>query len=109
MKKIAYIISRDGSGEYIQDSILKSIADRTHGAHVISLYFIENGVYFLVKGSRRAKEIMIAMHEQDVKIFASKQSIKERKIENMMLDGIELATFDSFYKITQEADHIISI
>lgn len=109
MKNIAYIIAHDGNGEFIQNGILKSIADRTHGANVIALYFIENGVYHLVKGSRRSKEVSIAMQEQHIKVLASKQSIKERRIQNMMIDGVKLASFDSFYNVTQNADHIISV
>ena len=109
MKKIAYIITRNGSGDFIEDSILKTIADGNHGADVVALYFIENGVYHLIKGSRRANEIFLTLKNKNVKVFASKQSINDKKIKNMMIDGIELTSFESFYKYAKEADHIISL
>jgi sulfur transfer complex TusBCD TusB component (DsrH family) len=63
----------------------------------------------LVKGSRRAKEIGISIDSQDVKVIASKQSVKDRKIQNMVIQGVELGTYEQFIEIALDADHIISI
>lgn len=109
MKKIAYIISKNGSGEFIQESILASIAEGAHGGEILALYFTEEGVYHLVKGSRRAKEIGVAMNSQGVKVFASKQSVKDRRLQNMIIPGIELASYDNFFDVAVEADHLISV
>lgn len=109
MKKVAYIITKNGSGEFIQESILGSIAEGTHGGQIIALYFTEEGIYHLVKGSRRAKEIGIAIDNQNVRVFASKQSIKDRKLQNMVIQGIEYGTYEQFFEIAQEADHVISV
>lgn len=109
MKKIAYIISENGGGEFIQESILGSIADGSHVGKIVALYFTEEGVYHLVKGSRRAKEIGLAIDTQSVKVIASKQSVKDRKILNMVIQGVELGTYEQFIEIAMEADHIISV
>ena len=109
MKKIAYIISKNGSGEFIQESILGSIADGVHGGEVVAIYFTEEGIYHLVKGSRRAKEVGIAIENRGVRVFASKQSIKDRKLQNMIIPGIEFASYDQFFEIAQQADHVISV
>lgn len=109
MKKIAYIISNNGGGELIQESILGAIADGSHAGKIVALYFTEEGVYHLVKGSRRAKEIGIAIDSQDVKVIASKQSVKDRKIQNMVIQGVELGTYEQFIEIALDADHIISV
>lgn len=109
MKKIAYIISKNGSGEFIQESILGSIADGTHSGEIIALYFTEEGIYHLVKGSRRAKEIGIAIQNQNVRVFASKQSIKDRKLQNMVIPGIEFGSYEQFFQLAQQADHVISV
>jgi sulfur transfer complex TusBCD TusB component (DsrH family) len=109
MKKVAYIISKNGSGEFIQESILGSIAEGTHGGKIIALYFTEEGIYHLVKGSRRAKEIGIAIESRDVRVIASKQSIKDRKLQNMIIPGIELGSYEQFFDIAQQADHVISV
>jgi sulfur relay (sulfurtransferase) DsrF/TusC family protein len=109
MKKIAYIISKNGSGEFIQESILASIAEGSHSGEILALYFTEEGVYHLVKGSRRAKEIGISMDSQGVKVIASKQSIKDRKLQNMIIPGIELGTYEQFFEVAQNADHLISV
>ena len=109
MKKIAYIISKNGSGEFIQESILASIAEGAHTGEVIALYFTEEGVFHLMKGSRRAKEIGIAMETQGVKVFASKQSVKERRLQNIVIPGVELSGYSSFFEVAQNADHLISV
>jgi len=109
MKRVAYIISKNGSGEFIQESILAAIAEGVHGGEVVAIYFTEEGVYHLVKGARRAKEIGIAMESQGVRVFASKQSVKDRKLQNMIIPGIELSGYDTFFEIAQEVDHLISV
>jgi len=109
MKKIAYIISKNGSGEFIQESVLGSIADGVHSGQIVALYFTEEGVYHLVKGSRRAKEVGIAIDLQGVKVIASKQSVKDRRLQNMVIQGIELGNYEQFFELAQEADHIISV
>ncbi len=109
MKKIAYIISQNGGGEFIQESILGAIADGSHTGKIIAVYFTEEGVYHLVKGSRRAKEIGMAIDSQEVKVIASKQSVKDRKIQNMVIQGVELGNYEQFIEIALDADHIISV
>ncbi len=109
MKKIAYIISRNASGEFVQESILGAIAEGSHAGKVIALYFTEEGIYHLVKGSRRAKEVGIALDTQGVKVIASKQSVKDRKLLHMIIPGVEHGTYDQFLNFAMEADHILTI
>jgi sulfur relay (sulfurtransferase) DsrF/TusC family protein len=109
MKKIAYVISRNASGEFVQESILAAIADGSHAGQVIALYFTEEGIYHLVKVSRRAKEVGIALDTQGVKVIASKQSIKDRKLLNMIIPGVEFSTYDQFLNSVMDADHILIV
>ncbi|MBN1350326.1 DsrE family protein [candidate division KSB1 bacterium] len=109
MKKIAYIITRNGSSELIENGILKTIADGAHGADVIAIYFVEDGVYYLAKSNKLSGDISEVVYNQNVKVFASKQSVRDRKLLPMLLEGVEISTFDSFYEIAKNADHIISI
>jgi hypothetical protein len=49
------------------------------------------------------------MDAQDVKVFASKQSIKERRLQNIVIPGVELTGYGPFFELAQNADHLISV
>ena len=108
MKKIAYIFTKQHTGELMEDSLLLPIALGQHGAEVIAIYFIEDGVYHLVKGGRSSKNLKIAMSEQNVKIFACDISIKNRNLQNIIIDGVHKGDFKDFYEIVLGVDHIVS-
>ena len=108
MKTIAYIFTKQHTGELMEDSLLLPIALGKHGTKVIAMYFVEDGVYHLVKGGRSSKNLKISMNEQNIKIFGCNISIKNRNLQNVIIDGIEGGDFKDFYKIALEADHIIS-
>ena len=108
MKKIAYIFTKQHTGELMEDSILLPVALGQHGVEVIAMYFVEDGVYHLVKGGRSSKNLKIAMTEQNVKIFGCKISIKNRNLHNVIIEGIQDGDFKDFYDLALKADHIVS-
>lgn len=108
MKKAAYIFTKQHTGELLEDSILQPIAKGTHAAQVVALWFVEDGVYHLVKGGRSSKNLKLAVQNFNVKVFGCKLSIKNRNIQNMIVDGVQIGKFDDFYSIALESDHIIS-
>lgn len=108
MKKIAYIFTKQHTGELMEDSILLPIALGQHGVEVIAMYFVEDGVYHLVKGGRSSKNVRIAISEQNIKVFGCKNSIRNRNLKNVIIDGVLKGNFRDFYKIALEADHIVS-
>jgi len=108
MKKVAYIFSRQHTGELIEDSIFLSIAAGEHDVEVVSMYFVEDGVYQLVKGGRSSKNLKTINGKHHVKIFACKLSIKNRNLQNIIIDGVQIGDFRDFFKTALEADHILS-
>ncbi len=108
MKKTAYIFTKQHTGELVDDSILQPIATGTHAVKVVALWFVEDGVYHLVKGGRSSKNLKLALRDHNVKVFGCKLSIKNRNLQNVIVDGVEIGKFDDFYSIALDADHIIS-
>ena len=108
-KEVAYIITHNGAGEFIQESILNAIAGGGHFGRVVALYFAEEGVYHLVKGSRRAKDIGLAIDKRDVQVFVSKTSVRERRLQNMIIPGADFGDYSQFLEAAKDADQIISI
>ena len=53
MKKVAYIFTKQHTGELMEDSLLSPIASGEHGANVIAMYFTEDGVYHGLMGARQ--------------------------------------------------------
>ena len=105
----AYIITHNGAGEFIQESILNAIASGEHFGRVTALYFTEEGVYHLVKGSRRAKALGLAIDKHDLQVFVSKPSVRERRLQNMIIPGITFGDYSQFLEVAQNASHIICI
>ena len=108
MKKAAYIFTKQDTGELLEDSILQPIAAGSHEAQVVALFFVEDGVYHLVKGGRSSKKLKLAVKDHNVKVFGCKLSIKNRNLQNVIVEGVQIAKFNDFYSIALEADHIIS-
>ncbi len=109
MKKISYIITKQHTGELVEDLILIPVSQGQHGAEVAAMYFVEDGVYHLVKGGRSAKHIKTAIQDRNLKVFGCKSSIKNRNLRNLIIDGIQDGDFNEFFKIALDTDHIISI
>jgi len=109
MKSIAYIISSERISELIDENLLAPILKGEHGAKVVAFYFVGDGVYHLVKGSRNAKSIKLAMAKEEISIYACKTSIKSRKIQNIIIDNVNLGTLKDFYDVAFDADYIVSL
>ncbi|MDZ7261234.1 MAG: DsrE family protein [candidate division KSB1 bacterium] len=108
MKSVAYIITQKWPDELVQECLLPSIAQGTHGAKVVAMYFAEDGVYHLLKANPDARKIIMAIEDEDIKIIVSKQSVRQRKLDHLLLEGVTQGDFSDFYQAAQDADHIIS-
>jgi len=108
MKKLAYIVTKQHTGEFMEDSVLLPLSQGNHVGEVVAIYFVEDGIYHLVKGARSSKNIKVAQENGKLKIIGCKTSIKNRNLQNVIIDGIEQGNFNDFFKYATEADYIIS-
>lgn len=108
MKKIAYIITKESTSELIEENIFSPIAKGEHGVKVKGVFFIGDGVYYLLKGSRTAKSINLVAEKKGTEIFACKQSVNNRKLQNILINGVIIGTLNKFYEEMADVDHIIS-
>ncbi|UCE06763.1 MAG: DsrE family protein [bacterium] len=108
MKSVAYIITRENISELLEENILAPILKNEHGAPVAVFYFVGDGAYHLIKGSRNAKNIKAIMKMGQTAIYACEASIKNRKLQNIILDGVKFGTLKDFYNAASNVDYIIS-
>jgi sulfur transfer complex TusBCD TusB component (DsrH family) len=108
MKSIAYIITRESTAELIEENLFTPILQGKHGVQVAAFYFVGDGVYHLIKGSRTAKSMKLAMSREKIPIYACEISIKNRKLQNIIIDGVNKGTLKDFYDTASNVDHIIS-
>ena len=109
MKKVAYLITRNGTRELIEGCLLSTVSKGIHGAKVLALHFAEDGVYHLIKGTTTGNKIEKAIKEQGVKVLACECSVENRNIKDKIIDQVEMGHFADFYEAAEEADHVISI
>ena len=108
MKSVAYIIIGENISELIEDNILAPIISAESGVKTVAFYFVGDGVYYLIKGNRNAKNIKSIIKMGQTKIFACETSIKNRKLQNVVIDNIVLGTMQDFFDAIADVDHIIS-
>jgi len=108
MKTVAYIITRQNIADLLEDDILTPIMRGDHGANVSAFYFVGDGVYHLVRGSRYASSISTIVRANRIPVFACSCSVTGKMLQNVIVDEVKLGTLDDFYNATSEADHIIS-
>ncbi|MFZ5515944.1 MAG: DsrE family protein [Candidatus Zhuqueibacterota bacterium] len=108
MKKIAYIVSKDSTAELLEESILAPLLSKEQAWPVKGVFFIGDGVYHLVKGSRTAKIIFSLLDNDDVEIYACRMSLKNRKLLNIISKKVKAVSLNDFYKMMSDVDHIIS-
>ena len=108
MKSVAYIITRQNISEVIEDNILAPIINGESGLKTVALYFVGEGVYHLIKGNRNAKNIKSIIKMGPTKFFACETSIKNRKLQNLVIDGIVMGTMEDFFVAAANVEHIIS-
>jgi predicted peroxiredoxin len=108
VKKVAYIITRNGTRELIQGCLLGTIANDCHGAQTVAMHFVEDGVYHLIKGTATAERIETAIKEHGVKVLACECSVENRGIEGLLVDGVQIGHLSHFWEAAEEADHVMS-
>ena len=108
MKQVAYIFTRESTAELLEENIITPLMNEQHGAKVIAMFFVGDGVYHLVKGARIAKNIKSMISTEQVDVYACAISIKNRELQNILIDGVTTGSLKDFYDATSNADHIIS-
>jgi len=108
MKKIAYIVSKESSAEILEEAILAPLLNKEQVWSVKGLFFIGDGVYHLVKGSRTANAIYSLMDNSDLGVYACEISLKNRKLLNIISKNVNAVSLNDFYKLMSEVDHMIS-
>lgn len=108
MIKVAYIITRENILELLEDNILIPIVRGEQEIKVAALYFVGDGVYHLLKGSRNAKNIKSIIKMEQTTVYACESSIKGRRLQNLIIDGLKYGTLRDFYNAVSGVDYIIS-
>jgi len=108
MKTIAYIITKESTSELIEDSLFAPMARGEYGGKVRGIFFVGDGVYHLVKGSRTTKNIKMITEKEGTEIYACKISVKNRKLQNIIVNGVIVSSLKDFYEAMPDVDHIIS-
>lgn len=108
MKSVAYIITREKISELLEENLFAPILKGEHGVEVAAFYFVGDGVYHLIKGSRNAKNIKAIIKTEQTAIYACETSIKNRKLQNVIVEGVKIGILRDFYDATSDVHHIIS-
>ena len=108
MKSVAYIITRENMSELIEDNILLPIIHGESGVKIVAFYFVGDGVYHLIKGNRNAKNIKAIIKMEQTEIYVCETSIKNRKLQNVVIENVKPGTMQDFLNATANVDHIIS-
>jgi predicted peroxiredoxin len=109
MKKVAYLVTRAGTQELIGGCLLTTISAGRHGAQVVAMHFAEDGVYHLVRGSKNGDKLARAIAEQGVRVLACECSVENRGLQDLLIEGVEIAHFAEFFAAAEAADHIIAL
>lgn len=108
MRSIAYIITRENMSELIEDNILAPIIHGESGVTTVAFYFVGDGVYHLIKGNRNAKNIAAIIKMKQAEIYVCAISLKNRKLQNVVIENVKPGTMKDFFDATANVDHIIS-
>ena len=108
MRSVANIITRENMTELIEDNILLPIINNESGVKTAAFYFVRDGVYYLVKGNRNAKNIKAIIEMGQTDVFVCETSIKNRKLQNVVIENVKLGTMKIFFEAAANVDHVIS-
>jgi intracellular sulfur oxidation DsrE/DsrF family protein len=109
VKKVAYIITRNGTRELIEGCLLGTIANGCHGAQTVAMHFVEDGVYHLIKGTSTGDRVEKAIREHGVTVLACECSVENRGIEDQLVDGVQIGHLSHLWEAAETADHVIAI
>ncbi|MBN1349430.1 DsrE family protein [candidate division KSB1 bacterium] len=108
LTKIAYIVSNDRVSEVLETN-LAAILNGEETVRIVGLYFVDDGVFHIIKGARIANMLRDALRYQDLWIFADDASVKKRNLQKILVEDAEIKSLTEFYKYVQDANHIITI
>lgn len=102
--KVAFFITRNPTHELL-GCITSMVA--THRHETVAIHFAEDGVYHLVNGTEMASRIQKFI-EAGIKITACECSVKNRNIENLLINGVKIGHIGDFLDACEGAQ-IISL
>ncbi len=108
MKSVAFIITRQDLSELMEDDILFPIVKGESNVKTVAFYFVGDGVYHLLKGNRYAKNLKAIIESKEIAVFASESSIRNRKLQNVVIEGIKMGVLKDFFDAASDANHIIT-
>lgn len=90
--KIAFFITRNATNELL-GCITSTVGSGKH--ETVALHFCEDGVYHLVKGSKMADRVERFI-QSGIKVIACECSVKNRNLQDMLIDGVKIGHIDDF-------------
>ena len=108
MKSVAFIISRQDLSELLEDDVLLPTVKGESNVKTVAFYFVGDGVYHLLKGSRYAKNLKAIIESKEIAVIANESSIRNRKLQNVVIDGIKMGVLKDFFNAALDANHIIT-
>lgn len=108
MKNIAYIITGKSSPELLEGNLFVQLEQGGLDKKAPAFFFVADGVYHLMKGARNSKAIRKMISRDKCKVFGCEISIKNRKLQNFIIEGVVLGNLNDFYEAAQDVDHIVS-
>lgn len=108
MKSLAFIITRQKLPEFIENQILLPIVRGEFGVTPAALFFVDDGVYSLMKATRAAGHLKTIIEKYQIPIFACEDSIINRNLQNLIINGIKLGTLKDFLEACDQADRVLT-
>jgi sulfur relay (sulfurtransferase) complex TusBCD TusD component (DsrE family) len=108
--KLAYVFISDFSHQVLSTMILPQIESGRHGAEVVGMFFTQDRVYFLMKGTELGERIK-KLIDGGMAAIACDQCTYERGVENNLIDGVTIGCFPDFLKALAEkgVDQVVTI
>ncbi len=108
MKSLAFIITRQNLPEFVENQILLPIVRGEFGITPAALFFVDDGVYSLMKATRAAGYLKTIIEKYQIPIFACQDSIMNRNLQNLIIDGIRFGKLKDFLEASDQADRILT-
>lgn len=109
--KVAYVLQSPHAQNILTNMIIPQMEKGIHGAEVAGMFFIMDNTYFLIKDTDTAERLKELNKNTGVILLACDKCVKERKIENNLIEEAAIGCFPVCYAALDSAkvDHIITI
>lgn len=108
MKSVAFIITRQDLPEFVESQILLPITKGEFGNAPVAIFFVHDGVYSLMKATRSAAHIRTIIEKLQIPVYACMDSIFNRNLQNLIIDGIKMGKLKDFLEVSEIAERILT-